>query len=1464
MKCSVRRNITGAIVEVKTQDGAVSKLFKDLVRYYNGNKEKALNKYAKQYDIEFDQKYLDSLGEPKMEFLLNPPKSKYSLLFDPTLSPEDEPVGISQYIVFKNQEISNLHKRLKKIKTDLLTADFDRKKELVKQRQEIINRIYGDKTIESDLGLKGEVDEIKELKNIIGIRSAVIRDMARLDHLSRSTDPAEMEEADRIAEFYKQIGDFSDPTDHPIFEREEIVGENGEMLIPNDVVEEFSEYSKMADEHIRNLNNTRALILTTATNNSPLKMDMFENDFTYDEIVPTEGLPDATWVDANFYDMSKGIFTHNGVIPQLTQEHIQNTLQTHISKNQFYNGMNLAQLQQRINDIGKAVHEKSKAQGSDDVSDFDIFLQKNKNGLRTGELIHRHTTEFREHITTTLNAYRLTADDIKRGNTYLTEHQNLLQNRNDNIRDVGSVLDITRIPELADAYEFITPVEDDMYADEIRNRLGEQNYRALVDEQKQKIDAYIEERALLMSNARDRQAVEELDNIHIEDRIRLEIFDAQSSPLSGYQSFIDDQLSFVNTGISRQLVTNSLGNNVIIPASQDSLNPDFAAIDSDPLLSEMYNLVSSVLNLIYTSVPDYYRRQITPHTIPQLLAKKDVLKNSIPNVGNLMSNIWNGVVSGSTIANETDILYASRNITTGQVSVEAKLNLATNNRRVENQFFVLAKQFDSLSTENIRIPTDRNTITDLASMSVQQIELIARLYDVPPTLNAIRQLGEGTNMVDIGGLLYDQAVHQTTAFQNLDIPKITKYFAANIVDYNARQDVLPLMHIFRDAYHAIKAPATTRSGNHFNQLINGVRSYINLDKGERTNANKQMDDQLQRVLKINLTGDEEKHLGILNKRLRNTEETKQYKALKKLLADDNLDETEKAQIQEQMDNLGSQISLQNVFLSYLNFNRILSIGWNLGSGVTNLTEGSISNHLAASTGRYFEPNSIFEAQSVVFNATFGRLFGNKNYHKLQHVMTRFGLLQDSSNELQKADYEKKGLLGKGRLLRPYLLNKSIEYINQGQMIVARMMSTEITGLDGSISNVWAEMDADGKLSPNFRTEGNIETWEQVRSPEFKKWKNESHTMIETYHGNYSMLKGMMIKDHPMGKALMMFKTFLPNQFYIRFHTEQDNLESGIKGSKGYYRSATKTQAAVYGALSGTIVAGPLGTAVGAGAGYLYSRAFNTVEGHATVGQELTAMGIAMWRKLVGLPLNTFLAAFKAKGAMMNSDTVGTFRQAGFNKVDAENMSRLITDMALLTHMTMAMMITKAFFDDDEEKDPKYMWAINTLGGFQKQLMQYHNVKESWESITSAAFITIMKNIAKFFEDLPNMFSDRDIITNGPYQGQSKSARSFQKLFLPKIGIPGIGSDGALGYVGSDRAQQIFNHNRTYLYDAFDTTKRKEKDKRAKNFKLRQELNKKYEYKIKEYMDAGYSKEQAEKKLKNFITSLIRKKNKAAR
>lgn len=690
----------------------------------------------------------------------------------------------------------------------------------------------------------------------------------------------------------------------------------------------------------------------------------------------------------------------------------------------------------------------------------------------------------------------------------------------------------------------------------------------------------------------------------------------------------------------------------------------------------------------------------------------------------------------------------------------------------------------------------------------------------------------GDYIVPIGRLIQDYSKHVIVQSLSFDLPKLVKHFSELAMAYSARKDALPINSILKEHYSKIKAPETTSTGETIWKRVGNLGKKPKLSqKGARVNANRQLEEHFERVhlnkynkqhhwaigrlnkvvspdqenvinKKIAQLNEELKRYDINNKRYKEiknkiyrlysdklipfmgrniytTEERLKVGQLRELIEKEKNKETI-TKLQDAIDKLGKIRTVTATLDNFLNWVRFLRLGYNVSSGVTNFAEGLVSNLILGATDEYFDTKELYWAyravpQSFVKNGTLG-WWTTPVAKKTRMLADKYNLIVDSRNILQK-NYSDRFLSA----TNSFAINQRTEYINQTPLMIAVLRTMKITGINGQESSVWDALDTNGNLRQEFRTEENVKNWESLTGETYQNFKNKVNELIMIGHGNYSKLRGMMIKSNGLGRMLMMFKTWLPEMIFWRFAAEQDNIFLGKRGFKGRYRSYGGGTGALHGATVGAVLGAFPGMAVGAVLGGTIGALLGRGNQGGIVDNIYETMSATklLIKKLIGIPVN--VATFGERIATNKRWTKKAryFSSSNFTQQDSNNLYANMTDLAIqLLWLALVLVVKKTFWDDDDDAESQdrkiHNVLVNRLLQLSNQAAMYVNPTEMKDNAQNIAVLQYLSDAGKWVGRVDDYIAGRDM-----ENGESRLWKQTRKMFLP-----GMFRDSFFGIEGS--------------------------------------------------------------------------------
>jgi hypothetical protein len=1215
-------------------------------------------------------------------------------------------------------------------------------------------------------------------------------------------------------------------------------------------------------------------------------------NFRYEDLFHKEdGLKDLNFVDMYTMDITNGIFKDNGIIPQVMMNVLQNEYESKLvfakSVEEQINEMQ-SEVESKLHMLG---YGQNIINNSNEVL-YDLFRAKNDKGLYTDGITQRFTSVYQDFLNTNYTLFsnkirkaQLEADPKIKASLYNEAYQQRL-NR---LKSKTEMLDLKRLPELMSSKEAqgfnVEAVADEAYVQKMKDLLGENGYQEEIDKQKKLLLEYKANLEVEIDTAIAEEGVTDQEALSPKAKLRIKGWETRNNPFTFMDSYTNDtKLTHDNRFVNASLRFNhmvpkkissklELKNGKVIQKEGTATNfyeERFNDIDNDPTLKKFHNLLMEVSEKMYESLPPEVRKKFNTHSIPQLEKnfKEHVLTAYRTAEGNFLGKI-------TTAFKEMMNFLISKNLTSGVMSNISWAPVDVNGKpqyQVNSNFLKSNKvAIDTLySSELLRLKQalgsslkklDSSNPMSIAQLTEDAVVILAENLGIEASRDALAaRIGiTKTTEFNVSKLLKEAVTHQIVASNTLDLPKIMKFYSYVSMEYAARQKVLPLITMLKDHYQEMKSPSTTNVGE---SIVNAKSKETRLE-GLRVNANKQMeswferavlgnynpkqetDTRLRRALKVPATKSEKmkRFEGVLlGKKFLTTEEKEARRRLNQALKNLNKEIKEAEDIEEfesvarlqsakervvnNLDNLGKSYSAHAAMDGIFRFIRFKGLGFNLSSGITNFLEGQISNFIAASSGDYFTPEKLYEANKIILSPTKYAYADQKKKAKL--LMSRYRILQDARNELQKAE-SKNTFLKKTRntIADPFFITTYVEHRNQSPLMVAKLMDTYIKGKDGSTSSVWDALNSEGMLKENFQTKANIKNWQDADGPAYQDFSSTMRKMIVNVHGDYDELRGNMASETHMGKAMLMFKRWMTRQFYQRFASEQSDIEAEMDLYKGRYRSHNATTAGIHGLLVGTMFLGPIAGIVagiaGAASGHMFATGNNKVSG---IG----------FGKQILRDLSRISPVGRQKATQGRNQFIEDLRKAGVSERDIRNMMANSAEAALMFGLMLLTLLAKAAFkdndDDDINEDAIHNLIVNRLNQIMRQTTMYTNPVELTKSTLAGSDLSVIRFSSDVFKFFNTLLNEDWTYQAGPMAGQSRIRKDFARAFSPSLTKDWISGDGILSLGFNVQTKKQFE--KLYIDDWFEAPEKLAKRQtRGMRSEYRYELKKSEKYTEKE-------------------------------
>lgn len=1230
------------------------------------------------------QRYLTE-ARSQTEELFDP---EFDGFFDDLANGAIQVKNLGTLVTLKKKLLDRANQRLARIAPELRKNKDNEIKysELVQLRKQLKDYIEGNPS----RGIKGLEKEIAELE-VTGLEKSpeilapyIEKELQRLEGLVDSSDPSLNKEAADIIDYIISIGTFSPDLSHPLFNHEEIYDKR-DFLLTESMEAPFREWKARAEKLKEALTAKGIEILTDTFNANDNIQKMFGREFTYEDIISrNNGLKDASWLDMMVMDVSAGIVSHNGLMPQV----IRNMVDIQFEKQEAW----AKELQNKIDTLSPATLKELRRLGYGlgkfglkGVS-FELFSQKFENGSdqKTGNIVDKYANSWFEDRGATMETFQQAFKDALAYLDPVVRNTKFVQAyaaRNNWLRDNTKLINPALIASIVNnpAYTSLNsnftyqPSDMAAHEQELRDLLGDSHYETVIAAQEEKLKQYIVQRKMAVDAELVKEGKPDFASLSQSAKDNIEYWESEHSPFAAV-GYLDN-----NTPTMRHA---NFEFSSYVPRKQNSQGKDtnyydanYDIIEKNPVLKEFYEAIYDATSSMKAKLPYEMQRKLLDTSLPnikknivELMLDKDLTANQ------MLSEIFRRMLD--YLKNLISINKQDQFVQ-GNLMDDYKVNdafMTQNTGQIEKIFAI--KKANFISAYNIE--DERALVTINQARRLQGQPLLANVemanmtkYKAIKSANITDEMARiisgylGQRMskqdlidkygenIPVGKIVYRSAQHEVASEKSFDLPKVIKLYTHLTAQYVARQEVLPAVELMKNHYQSIK---NQRTQNTDAQYLDKNKNNEGLTRGLRTNANKQFDNWFERVVlgnyglkkhymvsdNLKTYSEEEKRFlkqidAAIQRELSRINDKKValgYNTISEEEAIRNGAFTESVQkLVEMKRKMGSEVALSAFVDSFMKGIRFKGLGFNFSSAITNFIEGQSANSIAAAQGIDFSEEDLHTVSptemmmsDMLKHTSRGSM--STKVAKLYYLAKQSDVLQDNTNELQKASSASS--MTSMKLFDPFYLSKKPEHYNQLPLVAAVLKNEPITGENGEVSNVWDALEAHYDAASNqwttslkseFATDENRQNWESFDGDQYRNWKLKISDIIKNTHGNLSDKAGMMAKSNHVGQMMLMYKSWLPTELYKRFGIEQTNITTR-RGFKGRYRSFTPISGALHGFVAGSIFLSPVGgLVIGAATGFAVAKYFGGVSTGLTGLQELAMILKLQARKLIGMPVN---------------------------------------------------------------------------------------------------------------------------------------------------------------------------------------------------------------------------------------------------
>lgn len=526
-----------------------------------------------------------------------------------------------------------------------------------------------------------------------------------------------------------------------------------------------------------------------------------------------------------------------------------------------------------------------------------------------------------------------------------------------------------------------------------------------------------------------------------------------------------------------------------------------------------------------------------------------------------------------------------------------------------------------------------------------------------------------------------------------------------------------------------------------------------------------------------------------------------------------------------------KLSAGAIVTAFLKYTIWKGLGWNMKSGSTNFMQGMFDDFIAGASGKYYTADYYYKAlrmlpQSMFKFFTFshklvpkalGRNLENSDAVKFRRLMDKFKVLQDSSNLLQQAGKNEKFL--NTQKLDAFHWQKSIEYLNQGVLILGEIYSRDIQIDENTKVKLWDLFDQQSNLKEEYASNKELYiNWQLGRGKQFNAFTSKVNKMIVEVHGDYQETRGFKASHSEVGRALILFKKFFPQQVANRWSKKQTVYELGEDTmgrtedsldkmqTIGRYRALTPSAAALVGAanirtsLSAALLRPIFGdrlkpllsiadavispwllpvTAIGAVTGATWAIAAKLYNGKQKGAKIFGDMPQVLGRTLYGF-ITTPVNVLAGRELLKN-----TYSNKSLSALENLAMNESLNDVRVTLFMTMLGMLIRWKLhrdpnddvpDDEESTTDQVLLAIlnridvnlaeHTQYTDPPSMLQFLDLTESSPANTLAQMINMPIKVQKQMERIEKMTEiEKYFLTDSDYDRASYWV-GFKETFLP--------------------------------------------------------------------------------------------------
>ena len=1331
--------------------------------------------------------------------------------------------NFTKYIRYKENQIVRIKAALNKVRINIKSAkeDITETKKLRALENELDLLLNGDPDNKT-LSLRDKIEEMKEDGYLSVMEETSNRDLELAAKQIESGSFDNLKAARETVEFYSALGNFNlEDNDNPIFNfdtRQIKRNEDGSLAIEDSVKETLGLIAIKANNLAIDLSaKDRTMISDHIMNYGKVKNLGVDVDWEY--LFPSKGMKDIGIYDLLMMDVTNGLTSTNGLVPQYMRSYLGDVIaKSSYRSSQIVGALEAKDktgrtLQQRVNRALVKIDKKYKI-GPRGAS-YDFFRQRDSNGSYTGAVVERYSSNYEssffEAASRFISKRKQAFASVSGGDIELRAASNGMR---DWIKDNAILVRPEVFSEVYGILGLAVPNIDSTYSDSMIDKLGQKHYEDIKKEVIRKVKEFKVKKEVYLDSLLEKENVKDYDSLSTKGKNFYTFWDKNNNPLTASRNFYQSKANTLGSLQFNTIVPN--------PKVEGHYDSDFKTIEGNKDLSDFYEILGAFKDQIEelpTSVKKKILRKGIPHMQQSLIEiLTDPNTKRLAKVSKTFRTILDSIIEMFREIKQSEKQVGLVNPLTGKPDYKVSDDFLKNNKEeIQVTYDTMMAKIAMVTSSDVLVNQYNMDLNELSvDAKGKVLNVLKELYGVntDAELQARLPNEDLSGKIELSKLIKAGATHRIVADESVDLPKIIKYYTKMISVYQARNLALPMLEAIKKRYENVSDTALTKEGKSISNVNREGKEEARVGVvGKRANAIKQMDSWFERAVLGNYGSKSEVGDLITSKKALTAKE-KEIEALlisQEKQIQEELDKLllEKADITEEEDvfdasdregsitllkgaldknhrrqeRLGGNLSVKKGLDQMFNLVRFLGLGYNINSYITNFMEGQSSNLIGDSSGDYWEPGLIYEANNIIKGsflkyASFNNVV-TKGAAITRICMDRYDTLQDQTNELQKASNN--SAIASINRLSPYAGTQRVEYLNQAPVMVALLLDTKIQGVDAEgkeiTSSVFHAMDKEGNMIEGFNNVKNNENWVDGVGQDYLDFKGKLDKSLVNLHGDYDALRGTMGSEYISGKAVLMYKKWLARQIWARFGVQQMDLEAGISDFKGRYLSHDKVSASMHGAVLGfgglaLIGAGITGIGLGAASGYLVGKLLQDKQGGTKLGvvdslKELTFLT----GQLILNPFKFTLNNITGKQIIKEGKFADNL--PGYSSRDVKNIRTNISEMSLTLMWLAGILAAKALLWDDEDEEDSisrvaHNLLVNKMMALSNSLGMYNNPETMIKNIGEPAIVRLFVSIKKVCSDFNDLTQGNDTNLSGTHAGQSGLKRELIKSFLPNI------------------------------------------------------------------------------------------------